>query len=290
MHKDNWDDLRYALAVAEAGSVSAAARALGVNHATVLRRIAAFEARHGGELFERTATGYAIGPQRIRVIDTLREVAVAVNAVARLMQGDEAKLTGVIRITSTDTLCQAILPAILARLQSQAEGLRIELTSTNSHLDLGRLHADITVRPSMKLPDDLTGEQAGVLAFAAFARPGCSGPWLGLSGPLARSRAAEWLAGAVPKEAVQGGADSFQVLRELSASGAGVAILPVCLGDGDPRLVRIDTTPPIPDVPLWVASHADLADVPRLRGMRRRLAEALLAEAPRLSGRSAQDG
>ncbi len=59
MHsKENWDDLRYILAVAEHGSVSATARHLGVNHATVLRHVAAFEARHQIELFEKSARGY----------------------------------------------------------------------------------------------------------------------------------------------------------------------------------------------------------------------------------------
>ena len=60
MHSTNWDNLRFVLSVANHGSVSAAARALGVNHATVLRRVAAFEEDHGGAVFEKTATGYRI--------------------------------------------------------------------------------------------------------------------------------------------------------------------------------------------------------------------------------------
>lgn len=290
MHRYNWDDLRFVLAVAEAGSVSAAARVLGVNHATVLRRVSAFEARSGAELFDRTAAGYAISGHRIRVVEALREVATAVDAVGQLMRGREAPLTGIIRITSTDTLCQWILPGILARLQSQAEGLRIELTSTNTHLDLGRLHADISVRPALRLPDDLAGTPAGLLAFGAYARPGVQGPWLGLSGAIARSAAAEWLARNVEASKVRGGADSFPVLRELAASGTGIAILPAFLGAEDPRLSPVRVAPPIPAVPLWVASHVDLADVPRLRNMRQRLTEALLAEAPRLQGHSAKGG
>ncbi len=63
MHSDNWDDLRYVLAVAETGSVSGAARRLGVNHATVLRHVAAYEARHGIELFDKSARGYAVSPK-----------------------------------------------------------------------------------------------------------------------------------------------------------------------------------------------------------------------------------
>ncbi|MBS0563422.1 MAG: LysR family transcriptional regulator, partial [Proteobacteria bacterium] len=70
----NWDDLRFVLAVIQEGSVSAAARVIGVNHATVLRRVAAFEAAHGLALFDKTARGYRIPPDRAQVIEAARDV------------------------------------------------------------------------------------------------------------------------------------------------------------------------------------------------------------------------
>ncbi|WP_417248931.1 LysR family transcriptional regulator [Celeribacter sp.] len=84
MHKANWDDYRYVLAVARAGSVSGAARELGVNHATVLRRVAGIEARLGVELFEKSVRGYEIAPEKLRLIEAAREVEAAVGAVERL--------------------------------------------------------------------------------------------------------------------------------------------------------------------------------------------------------------
>ena len=78
MHSPDWDDLRFVLAVADCGTLSAAARVLNVTHATVLRRIQAFEEAHGGAVFERGAQGYRLLPERIRVIDAAREVAQAV--------------------------------------------------------------------------------------------------------------------------------------------------------------------------------------------------------------------
>ena len=90
MHSANWDNLRFVLSVAEHGSVSGAAKALGINHATVLRRVAAFEEAHGGPVFEKTATGYRVLPDRARVIEAAREVANAVLSVERLMHGARA--------------------------------------------------------------------------------------------------------------------------------------------------------------------------------------------------------
>lgn len=289
MHRDNWDDLRFVLAVAETGSVSAAARALGVNHATVLRRVAAFEERHGVMVFERTATGYAVPRDRHRLIEAAREAEAAHLAVARLVAGARAPLAGAVRVTSTDSFCMAVLPAVLQRLRTAAPGLRIDLICSNAHADLARIEAEIAVRPAETLPEDLVGEAVAELGFAAYAPAADPGieAWLGLSGALARSRAARWMEERVVPAALAGAADSFVVLREMAAAGQGRAILPCILGDGDPRLVRLAGLVAEIAVPVWVACHADLADAPRLAAVRARLAAALRGEADRLRGRSA---
>lgn len=287
MHsKENWDDLRYVLAVAAEGSVSAAARVLGVNHATVLRRIAAFEDRHGAEIFEKSVRGYAISEDRVRVIDAAREVENAVLAVERIIQGAQAPLRGVVRVTSTDTFCTDVLPKVLSRWQGQEGELRIELLSTNAHLDLSRLHADIAVRPTVQLADELSGEVAAKLVFDVYARPGVdAGLWLGLSGALSRSMVAGWLADTCGADAIMGAADSFITLREMAAMGMGQAVLPCVLGDSDPRLERRRGLMPDMAVDIWVASHFDLADVPRIRAVRRLLVEGLAGIAEQLEGR-----
>lgn len=286
MSKENWDDLRYVLAVAESGSVSAAARALGVNHATVLRRVASFEQRHGVEMFDKSGRGYAIPPEKLRLIDAAREVEAAHRSVEQLIQGAQAPLRGVVRVTSTDTFCTLVLPAVLARIEAAASELRFEVLSSNAHLDLGRHHADLTVRPAEKLADDLTGIQAAMLGFGHYrARRGGAENWLGLSGPLGRSAVAGWMATNLPPGAVQGGADSFITLAAMVAEGLGQCILPCVIGDADPRLQRVRGVVPEIAVPIWVALHVDLQGVPRLHAARALLAEAIAAEAPRLAGR-----
>ncbi len=288
MHRENWDDLRYVLAVAETGSVSAAARALGVNHATVLRRVAAFEERHGVLVFERTPTGYSVPRDRLRLIEAAREAEAAHLAVDRLVAGARAPLAGAVRVTSTDTFCLAVLPQALMRLRAEAPELRIDLLCSNAHADLARIEAEIAVRPALELPEDLAGEAAAELGLAAYAPAADpdTAAWLGLSGPLARSKSvAEWMKANVAPTALTGAADSFVVLREMAAAGQGKALLPCVLGDGDPRLTRLEGTLPEFAVPIWVASHADLADAPRLSAVRARLAEALRADASRLRGR-----
>lgn len=289
MTRENWDDLRFVLAVAEEGSVSAAARRLGVNHATVLRRIAAYEEGAGMPLFDRTAKGYAVPSPMGRVIEAAREVDRAVQTVGRILRGVAAPLAGELRVTSTDSLCQCVLAPLVARLQRQSPGLSVELLCSNRHLDFGRTHADITVRPAVALSDDLVGEVAAVLGFGLYRLRGTiTEEWLGLSGPPSRSRVGHWLESAVDPARIVSRADSFLVLRDLAAEGLGLAVLPDFLGAEHPRLERVEGILPDLPVDVWVASHADLADVPRIAAARRRLTVALGQEAGRLRGQAGE--
>ncbi len=282
MHSDNWDDLRYVLAVAESGSVSAAARALGVNHATVLRRVAAFEERHGVGLFEKSARGYAIPPDRIKVIEAAREVENAMAAVERLMRGDAAPVAGKVRVTSTDTFCSTVLPGILAQIARKGPG--IELLTSNGHLDFARLHADITVRPTERLPEDLAGEKVSTLGFAVYTAPEAAG-WLGLKGRLAGSVAGTWMSENVDVDDIVASSDSFPTLLRFAEQGLGRALLPCILGDASPVLGRVPGGPSELAVPIWVASHVDLADAPRLRSVRAQIGRGLKDHDDALSGR-----
>ncbi|SPH17778.1 HTH-type transcriptional regulator TfdS [Defluviimonas aquaemixtae] len=263
--RENWDDLRFILAVAEEGSVSAAARRLDVNHATVLRRVAAYEQAVGVTLFDKTARGYSVpGPQR-RIIDAAREVDRAVQAVGRMLQGARAPLAGEVRVTSTDTFCQFVLPTIIRRIRDDAPDLKIELICANVHLDLSRTHADIAVRPTEHLSSELVGEAPVSMGFGLYRKSGTpSEAWLGLSGALSRSLPARWMSKSVDPARIVASSDSFPVLREMAAEGQGMAILPDILGQTDPSLVRVEGGIPDMAIPIWVACHADLADVPRI--------------------------
>lgn len=287
MHRQNWDDYRYVLAVARHGSVSGAARDLGVNHATVLRRVAGIEHRLGVELFEKSVRGYEIAPEKLRLIEAAREVEAAVGAVERLAQAGEAPLAGVLRITSTDVLCSVLLPRIVTRLTHQSSDLSFELLSTNAHLDLSRLHADVTVRPAYKLPEDLFGDVATQMGFAFYASEDVDmNEWLGLSGMIGRAGFAQKYHEALEHEGrhIAAAADSFLTLKTMAEAGLGCAMLPAIIGDQTPSLRRIAAPVDIPPVPIFVASHADLADAPRLRHARSRIGAALEAETDRLLG------
>jgi DNA-binding transcriptional LysR family regulator len=282
--RDNWDDLRFVLAVAEEGSVSGAARKLGVNHATVLRRIAAFEAGARMALFDKSPHGYDVPPAQQSIIEAAREVEQAVQAVRRVLQGARAPLSGEIRVTTTDTFCLCVMPEVVSRLRRAAPDLRVEIICSNVHTDLARTQAEIAVRPAQQLPEELVGESPARLGFAAFrVRGGDGDDWLGLSGALSRSLPARWIAANIDPDRIVATADSFPALSEMVAGGLGQTILPMILGEKDARLEAITAHEPM-SVPIWVASHADLAQVPRIAEARRIFCDTLSAMAPRLIG------
>ena len=269
MHNLNWDDLRFVLAVADTGSVNAAAKVLGVNHATVLRRIASFEETCGGPVFERDRSGYRLRPNRAPVIEAARLAAQHVQSAKTLMQGQSGVVGKTLKLTSTDTFCQTVLAWIYPALSRRIQPDRLVYMSSNAHLDLARLRADIALRPAVALPDDLIGKKIAQMGFAVYRRATVTGPtkWLGLTGPLERSKPAQWMAKEIDTDDICAGADSFSMLTQMIARGNAQTILPCILGDAVPDLVRIPDVAPEFSVPVWVACHRDLAGSERLQSL-----------------------
>ncbi len=282
MNNRNWDDIRYVLAVSKHGSLNAAAAALGVTHATVLRRVAAFEARNDCVMFHKSTTGYTPLPEGRAILSAMESVEDAVLSVDRAIVGANRAPAGHVRIASTDSLCQLVLPRILTEISRLYPDLELTLLSGNSHHDLSRLTADIAVRPSAQLDEGLVGERAGALLIGAYDDGHPDRPWLRLDGALNRSLPAKWLAEHVDAAEMASGADSFLVLQEMAASGVGKTFLPRFIGDADPRLRRSRGADPDIEVPLWVATLEEIARTPRFAIVQRALAERIpkaLAEA-----------
>jgi len=289
MNKQVWDDIRYVLAVARCGSLNAAASALGVTHATVMRRVAAFEAAHGRALFDKDKSGYRLLDEARPILEEAASVEDAVLKLGRAISGMDTAPTGRVRIASTDSLCLNILPAAIMALEQRFPKIELTLLSGNSHHDLTRLSADIVVRPTVQLGDDLVGEVVGHLEFATYATTPDATRWLGLRGSLRRSKPARWMAENLPPEAGRTGADSFLALTRLAALGHGKALLPTFLGDPEPALVRIPSEAPDMAVPIWVAMLEDLAETPRFLLVRKALAAHLKAALPSTLAQSTKE-
>lgn len=293
MTTENWDDFRFILAVIEEGSLNAAARVLGVNHATVLRRVNGFQDRFGIQVFDRASSGYRIRADQTALVEALSALREAFGATERALAGHGVGVRGPVKITSTDSLVATVLPSAVAGLRRHYPELSLELIATNMRLNLGQLDAEVTIRPTSSLPDDLIGERVANLAFAVYGHadylaehdPQKPHQWLTGAGPLLRSPPGEWLVNNIPRESVAFSADSFLTLRQLCLQKLGLAFLPCCVVTQDLPLHRMDTVVQPMKTDIWVANHKDLNDVPRIKACRDFLVTALKKKADLLEGR-----
>lgn len=295
-HKTNWNDLQYVLAVAETGSLSAAARALGVNHATVLRRVAAFEAEQAAPVFERDRKGYRLRPEASRLIGALQSLRREVEGLERALAADPAALAGDVTVTTTDSLAVSVLPSAVEAIRRHHPGIRVILSNSNLRLNLARLDAEVTIRPAKEPPDGLSAVNAGTLGFAVYGSPRYLAEhpfaahehhdWLTGTEVLRHSPVWQWQA-MLPEARVVARSGSFVDLARLAAQGLGLVMIPTCLGE---TMADLAPAPGIADrleTRLWVAFHADLADVPRIRTVTQHLIETLASSAEILNARPA---
>jgi DNA-binding transcriptional LysR family regulator len=291
----SWDDLRVFLAVAQEGSLSGAARTLGVNHSTVFRRIGAFEVALGVRLFERLPGGYVLTPAGEEMRDGALRVENEIATLSRKVNGQDLRLSGTVRVTTIDMLALWILPRHLRAFRTDFPGIELEISVSNIALNLTKREADVALRVGNEPPENLVGRRVGRLKFAIYGsrdyrinRPEedlQSHDWIGLDpehAPLVR-RFARFLPDVRPTYR----ANSVAVAIAAAKAGIGLATLPCGIADVDPDLVRVGPLPEDFTLDLWLLTHEDLRRTARIRAFLDFLAEALAAEAPLLEGRRA---
>lgn len=288
----DWDDLRLFLAVARAGSLSGAARVLGVTHSTVFRRIGAFEQRLGVRLFDRLPGGYALTAAGEEMRDSVLRIEEEISALALKVTGQDHRPSGMIRITATDMLAVGVLPRHMAAFRSEWPGIEVEVIVSDTVLDLTRREADVAIRVGNPAQETLVGRRVGRLAFAVYAAgslhakglddPG-HGDWIGFGsahGPLSRSLTRWW-----PDMRQVYRTNSINAAQAAARAGIGLAALPCAIADPDPELLRAASFPEDFSLDLWLLIHEDLRNTARIRLFMDFMTAALAADADLLEGR-----
>lgn len=274
MHKYRWSDLEFVLTVASAGSVAAAARALNVNHTTVLRRVQGFERTIKVRIFERLRSGYRPTPEGDIFLDAARSIETTVADLDRKIASSDKALRGPLSITSTDTIVPMFMDEIAAFCRHHPDVV-VNVMSANVHLNLDQRESDIAIRASNNPPAHLVGRRVCDLRFGIYAanpispeaaaEPLEKQKWLGMEAPIRGSVAGEWMVNMIPETQVVSRSNSFNTLRDLAESGLGHVMLPCHLGDASKKLVRIKDTGKMPVAGLWLLSHGDILRSPRVR-------------------------
>lgn len=288
------DDLRLLKAIAERGSLGGAAAQLGVDHSSAFRRLGAMEARIGVRLFDRARHGYTATAAGEAAIAVAERIAEELTALDRRLLGEDLRLSGLVRITTTDTLLHVVAP-MLARFRALEPGIVVEVAAGNALFDLGRRDADLAIRPTATVPEHLIARRTSTVAFAPYAAPAylarqgddtplAAHDWLAPDASLSHVASARWIAANVAPERIVHRADSLLALMQAAKAGLGATVLPCYLGGCEPALRRVG--PPLADasVPLWLITHPDLRQVRRIAALSEFLFEQLRAQAPLFSG------
>ena len=298
MQNPDWDIFRYVIAVADSGSAVAAAERLGVNASTVLRRIAKFETENGVRLFEKRQSGYRPTTECAAVVEEARKIERNVTAIKRDLLGRDLRLEGRLAVTTTDSLLVSLLAPLIEAFTARHPQIRLDVSVTNSRLNLTKQDADIAIRASKMPPDTLVGQRVSGLVFAVYAPAlfveGASDKqraqllrnarWVGIGQALSASPVGEWLSRTVAPERIAMTADTFVAVRDCALSGIGIAALPCCLGDTSNGLVRV--TGPISemDTSLWVLTHSDIRGAARVKAFNEFMTRELRAKSDLLEG------
>ncbi len=289
----NWDDLKYVVSVADAGSVSGAARRLGVNHATVLRRIASIESAVDHRLFDREATGYSPTPWGEYVVSCAQRVRQELQALEQQLAPNDNELEGHVRLTTTDSLLITVVGPALRSFQREHPRISVELIVSNQILSLDERHADIAIRPTRNVPDKVSAHRVCELGFSIYASkallaeipgaPNRESRWLAIN-ESEPSPTHYWMKTHWPDAQIVLRTDSFATLTQLVEQGHGLAVLPCCLGDHSSQLQRIGDLLPELETTLWVIAPSDLDGVARVNRLCQHLLNEMISQQHLISG------
>jgi DNA-binding transcriptional LysR family regulator len=291
-----WGDLRFFLAAARARSLGAAARALGVEHTTVSRRLAALEETLGAKLFVRTPDGLSLTAAGQEVLPMAEEVERATQSIARTASARDERVEGTVRVTVSEAF-SGFLVKQFADLRARHPGLLIEVLTGNQALDLARGEADIAIRIMKTTQRDLIVKKimdAGWSMYAAdgyVARRGAPASPDSLAGhdvvgydeAMSAVPGAQWLgAHATGANIVLRGNSLVSVLNAVIA-GFGISVLPCFLADAEPTLRRL-TPQVLGSREVTLVVHPDMAKIARVRAVIDFLTEVARRERTRFAG------
>jgi DNA-binding transcriptional LysR family regulator len=255
MHWQNitfdWNQIRAFLVTAEEGSLSAAARALGLTQPTLSRQVAALEKDLGVTLFERSGRALTVTETGRALLDQVRTMGEAAGAISRIANGQSQAIEGEVRITATATFSALVLPRILAQLARIAPAITVTLVADDSIRNLERREADIALRHAAPTEPDLItrrlrsgrahfcAAQSYLDRFGPIAGPSdlARADWIGYGNRELMARTFSQFGVELRPEQFRYISENGFVMMELIRAGLGISVLTDELRAAAPDLV-----------------------------------------------------
>ena len=285
----DWNQVRAFLATVEEGSLSAAARALGLTQPTLGRQVSALEEELGVTLFERSGRTLILTPTGQALAEHVRAMGEAATRLSLVASGQSQSVEGRVKVTASEGYAAYVLPEVVERLRAEHPGIVLEIVSTNSLSDLRRREADIAVRnadptdPEMiarRMPDQKGGLYAtpGLIArYGPFreVRDLAQAPFIGFGSDGLYLDALQKRQVPVTEANFVAGSESHLVHWEMARRGIGLGIVGNVVGEKDDCVVPVLHDKLSFEFPVWLVAPSELKTSARVRIVFDLLAEVL---------------
>ena len=268
MHSDNWDDLRFFLALCREKSATGAGRALRVNHTTVARRIRALESNLGARLFEASRDGYEMTQAAENMYEHARRMEEITQAIDRDIFGQDAELKGPLKLTVAHDVAERLVIPRLGEFMDAYPCIDLDVLTTTGLVDLAAREADIALRLTAKPPDYLIGRQVVPMRHGVYGSP----DYLQDLDRPARvilfrgdPEQPEWVEQHFPDAEISMRVDDAGTMARAVANDMGLARMPCYVGDTEAGIRRLDLKLTPSTWGIWILSHVDLRSTARVR-------------------------
>ncbi len=286
-----WDDLRIFLAVAREGSISGAAKRLGVQHSTVSRRLRLLEESLATRLIERKTSGLELTQAGEGLKLSAGKIEAEILEFEGALGGQDSSAAGELRVSAINNMASSILMPIFARFSAAYPEIELHVQVSNKFVRLTERDADIAIRLTNTPADTLIGSRLVTVSSAVYgARDYCaavkagtaSRKWLGIE---CCGFHTGWTRDACPEHDHNLFVDDTLLTQAALREGAGLAYLPCFMGDRDPDLVRFSSPEKRHDLGLWLLYHRDLRGTKRVSLFREHMLREVHKLAPLFEGR-----
>ncbi len=274
-----WEDLQLFLAIAETGSLSAAAKVVALGQPTVSRRLAALEYRVGTALFRRSVSGVSLTVAGERLVPAAKKMAEFAGEANRAVGASDGRPRGLVRVTASPSVCFEFLAPFAGMLAGKQPGLQLEVLSAMQYLDLARGEADLAIRGRAPTQPEITVVKRITVRSAVFVTKALAArlpkkptladvPWIGWAAPFESIPPQPQLEAAIPGFRPVFTSDNYLVHLAAAQAGVGAIILyrashPFLRDRGLVEL-PIDLGP-WREVPVMLMCAKSALDVPRVR-------------------------
>ncbi|MBV1911707.1 MAG: LysR family transcriptional regulator [Kangiellaceae bacterium] len=277
--KFDWNHAKALFVTVQEGSLSAAARALGMTQSTLSRQVSALERDLGVVLFERIGRGLELTPVGLQLLEHAEAMTDAAIGLSRSATGNNRSVEGSVCISATETTAMYQLPSAIKKLREIHPGIKIELIASNFASDLKRREADIAIRAFRPSQPDLIARKIKDLNYGLYAAKEYFSS-IGKPTTVEQVTGAEFIGfdqttrfiDILSENGLTLSKDQFKVLTEhtivnwaMVKAGLGIGVTLQTIGELDKKLCRILPTLELPVGELWLVAHRELKNNHRIR-------------------------